>query len=304
MAPRTHTRQASRFASHPLGVGLALLAPSLVVLLAIRVYPLFSGIWLALTNRSLLRPNSTRFVGLENIIKIVAGDPDFYKALSFSLVYTLAVVALAFVVGLALAILLNQDVPLRGLFRVLILIPWVVPTAVATSNWLQLMNDQFGLINHFLLATHLVRKPVLFVADPRVARITVIVFSTWKALPFMSITLLAGLQSIPRELYESARIDGAGALRSFAAITIPLLRNVTNIGVTLMSIWTFNNFEDIYLLTGGGPIDATQILPILSYNTAFFRGYMGYAAAISTVMALLLFVLTLPFVRQERNIYS
>jgi multiple sugar transport system permease protein len=302
MDPRI--RHGSRFASHPLGVGLALLAPSLVVLLAIRIYPLFSGIWLALTNRSLLRPNATRFVGLENILKIVGGDPDFYKALSFSLVYTVAVVALAYLIGLALAILLNQDVPLRGLFRVLILIPWVVPTAVAASNWLQLMNDQFGLINHFLRSTGLVHKPVLFVADPHMARMTVIVFSTWKALPFMSITLLAGLQSIPRELYESARIDGAGAIRGFAAITVPLLRNVTIIGVTLMSIWTFNNFEDIYLLTEGGPIDATQILPILSYNTAFFRGFMGYAAAISTVMALLLFVLTLPFVQHERNIYS
>jgi multiple sugar transport system permease protein len=155
-----------------------------------------------------------------------------------------------------------------------------------------------------LRSTGLFSKPVLFVADPATARLTVIVFSTWKALPFMSITLLAGLQSIPRELYESARIDGAGGLRSFASITVPLLRNVTIIAVTLMSIWTFNNFEDIYLLTEGGPIDATQILPILSYNTAFFRGHMGYAAAISTVMALLLFLLTLPFVRRERNIYT
>ncbi|MDR2369987.1 MAG: sugar ABC transporter permease, partial [Treponema sp.] len=142
-----------------------------------------------------------------------------------------------------------------------------------------------------------ISSPILFLADPLLARISVCFTGAWKSFPFMMIVLLSGMQGIPDELYESAAIDGAGFFRSFRYITVPMLKNVSIIATVLMFIWTFNNFENIYLLTKGGPANATFVLPILSYYTAFFRSQLGYASAISTLMLVVLLGMALIYMR-------
>jgi ABC-type sugar transport system permease subunit len=246
---------------------------------------------------SVRRPNAAAFNGLDNFIRILTKDKEFYGTLGFSFLSTLAVVVIAYVFGMCFALLLNRDIKFRGFFRALILIPWIIPPVVAATNWSWLLNDQIGFVNFVLRKWGLVDKPILFLADPVLARLTVCFTGAWKSFPFMMIVLLSGMQGIPDELYESASIDGAGFFRSFLHITVPMLRPVTMISTVLMFIWTFNNFENIYLLTKGGPANATFVLPILSYYTAFFRSQLGYASAISTLMLVVLLFMALVYMR-------
>jgi multiple sugar transport system permease protein len=199
--------------------------------------------------------------------------------------------------GMCFALLLNRPIKFRGFFRAMILIPWIIPPIVAATNWTWLLNDQLGFINLILRQWGFIDRPILFLADPVIARITVCFTGAWKSFPFMTIVLLSGMQGISGELYESASIDGAGFFRSFLHITVPMLKPVTMISTVLMFIWTFNNFENIYLLTKGGPANATFVLPILSYYIAFFRSQLGYASAISTLMLVILLALALLYMR-------
>ncbi len=156
------------------------------------------------------------------------------------------------------------------------------PDLVGERNLL--LNDQFGFINVVLMQIGLIRKPILFMATEGMARVTVIAFGVWKSMPFMMIVLLAGLQTIPGDLYEAAMMDGVRPIRTLFIITLPLLRNVTIVALLLMTMWTYNNFENIYLLTQGGPGNATNVFSIYSYVTAFLRMRLGYSSAVSVIM--------------------
>jgi multiple sugar transport system permease protein len=278
-------------------LGYRLLIPASLLILLISIYPLFRGITLGFMSYSIRRARAAKFNGLENFIRILGSDKEFYGTLLFSFLYAFAVVAISYVLGMCFALLLNRDIKLRGLFRALILIPWIIPPVVAATNWTWLLNDQLGFINLTLRKWGLISSPILFLADPRLARISVCFTGAWKSFPFMMIVLLSGMQGIPDELYESASIDGAGFFRSFRHITVPMLKNVSIIATVLMFIWTFNNFENIYLLTKGGPANATFVLPILSYYTAFFRSQLGYASAISTLMLVVLLGMAIIYMR-------
>ena len=265
-------------------LGYKMLVPATLLILLISVYPLLRGIFLGFMNYNLQKPNKIAFNGIDNFIKIFTKDKEFWGVLSFTFVYTFAVVIISYFSGLAFALLLNRDIKFRGLFRALILIPWIIPPAVAATCWQWLLSDQFGLINNILKAINATDKSLLFLADQKLARVTVIVTSAWKSFPFMMITLLSGLQTIPEDLYEAASIDGANLWQRFCAITMPMLQSVTIVCTTLMFIWTFNNFENIYLLTQGGPNKATYVLSIFTYYTALMRSNIGYASAISIVL--------------------
>lgn len=263
--------------------GYRLLTPSIVLFLLISVYPLLSGVWMSFTNRNLMRPDHTKFIFLKNYIELFQ-DSEFLGSLAFTFIYTTLVVFISYIVGLALALALNKDIKGRAVYRTVFLLPWIIPSVVAMTNWSWILNDQFGFINTFLEKIHLIDHPILFLADYRFIRSTVIIVSVWKAMPFMMITLLAGLQSVPTELYEAASIDGAGGIRMLRSIILPLIWPVSFISITLNFIWTINNFENIWLLTGGGPSGHTFTLPIYSYYTAFFRQDLSYAATIATTL--------------------
>jgi multiple sugar transport system permease protein len=281
-------------------LGYALLIPASVMILLISVYPLLNGIYLSMKNRHLLRPNQNDFVFFSNYAKLMQ-DKEFFSVLAFSFAYTFFVVLFSYIAGFCLALLLNRNMRFRGVYRALILIPWVIPPVVAMTNWLWILNAQIGIVNVTLKNLGLIENPVLFFGSSSVTRVTVIFVSAWKAIPFMMITLLAGLQGIPGEMYEALRIDGAGFLQSLWYLTLPLLKSVSFISTTLMFIWTFNNFENIWLLTRGGPNDATFVLSILSYFTAFYRSNISYAATIATTMMAVMLLLSILYLRLLRT---
>ncbi len=277
-------------------LGYAMLVPASLMILLISCYPLLNGIFLGFRHYNLLKPKKQGFAGLANYVKAFS-DKEFWNVLGFTFLYTIMVVLIAYVVGMIMAMLLNRNIKGRGLFRALALVPWIIPPAVAAINWSWLFNDQVGLLNHLIKQLPWASKGVLFVADPQVARITVIWTSAWKSLPFMMITLLAGLQAIPTDLYEAAEIDGANFRQRFTYVTMPQLSSVTTVCTTLMFIWTFNNLENIYLLTRGGPNQATFVLSILTYYTAFMRSDIGYASSISTILLVVLVCVLMVYVR-------
>lgn len=283
-------------------LGYKLLIPASLLIGAISIFPLVRGISLSFMSYSIRRGmRGAKFNGIDNFIRILTADPEFYSTLLFSFAYAFAVVAIAYFFGMCFALLLNRDIKFRGFFRAMILIPWIIPPVVAGTNWTWLLNDMLGFVNVTLVKWGLISRPILFLADPILARLTVCLTGAWKSFPFMTIVLLSGMQGIPDELYEAASIDGAGFFRSFWRITLPMLKPVSMISTVLMFIWTFNNFENIYLLTKGGPANATFVLPILSYYTAFFRSQLGYASAISTLLLVVLLFLALIYMRILRT---
>lgn len=275
---------------HDKRMGYWLLVPATIMLVLISVVPLCYGIFLGFTNRHFLKPEQRDFVGLKNFIDLIH-DSEFIGVLGFSIFYTVMVVLLSYLVGLVLALVLSRDIKFRGIYRVLFLIPWVVPSVVVMTNWMWVLNDQIGFVNTTLQALHIIKSPILFFADPGMARMTVIMIGFWQSTPFMMITLLSGLQSIPKDMYEAAKIDGAGFFKSLWYLTLPMIKSVSFISITLMFIWTFNNFDKIWLLTKGGPNNATFTLPILSYFTAFYRSNISYAAAIATTIMVVMLIL-------------
>jgi multiple sugar transport system permease protein len=282
-------------------LGYKMAAPSIILVAMISIYPLLYGITLSFQSYYLLRVNKPRgFIGLENY-KTLLHDSEFFGVLSYTLIYTISIVVIGYLFGLFLALLLNRKIRGRGIYRALVLLPWVVSPAIAATNWIWLLNDRVGVINRTLLRLGIISEPILFLVSTEVARITVILTGVWKGFPFFTIVILAGLQSIPNDLYESAYMDGAGFWKALRYITLPMIKNISIVATTLMFIWNFNNFENIYLLTEGGPINATFTLPILTYYTAFYRTNMGYASTVGTGMLIVLLFAALLYLRALRR---
>lgn len=272
--------------------GLILLLPSALIFLLVSVYPLCTGLILSFQNNSLFSSGQANFIGIQNFISILSTDTEFRDDFLFTIVYTISVVAIAYLLGLGFSLLLNLDVPCRTLFRVLILIPWVISPAVSSMSWSWLLSDRYGIFNIFLKNIGIIDESILFLADKFLAKITVIIVGAWRNFPFMTVVLLAGLQGISKDYYEAANIDGANAWQRFCYVTLPQLKNVSVVTLTLVTIWTFNNFDNIYMLTKGGPAQSTEVLPILTYNNAFFRGNISYASAMATIMLIIMLLVS------------
>ena len=272
--------------------GLILLLPSALIFLLVSVYPLCTGLILSFQNNSLFSSDQANFIGIQNFISILSTDTEFRDDFLFTIVYTISVVTIAYLLGLGFSLLLNLDVPCRTLFRVLILIPWVISPAVSSMSWSWLLSDRYGIFNIFLKNIGIIDESILFLADKFLAKITVIIVGAWRNFPFMTVVLLAGLQGISKDYYEAASIDGANAWQRFCYVTLPQLKNVSVVTLTLVTIWTFNNFDNIYMLTKGGPAQSTEVLPILTYNNAFFRGNISYASAMATIMLIIMLLVS------------
>ena len=277
-----------------------LLAPASIVLLGIRMWPLLQGLGSSFTNRRLLGGGNLRFIWFENYIRLF-GDREYWSVASFTIIYTLGVVLASYLLGLVIALLMNMDIKHRGIFRTILMIPWVIPSVVVAYIWRYALNDQLGIINIMLRSIGLIDVPVGFLASIFSAQISVILVAAWRNYPFMGLVLLAGLQNVSQEIKEAARIDGANVFQVFWHVVWPELRGVTVMCTTLMFIWTFNNFDHIFLLTGGGPNRATNILSILAYQEAFMRGNMGYASSMASFMLLFMLVVTTVYMKLIRG---
>lgn len=264
------------------------LVPAVGCLALVLVYPVLANIGYSFTNKSFMFPDIA-FVGLRNYGDILGDDVfGFWAALRVSVFWTIGTVALQFLVGLGAALLLNQEVPGQRFFRVALLVPWAFPVIVYAMIWRWMLNDQGGVITWLAMALGLMPEPIFLLGQPDLALPTVVAVAVWYGYAFMAASLLAGLQSIAEEYYEVAKIEGATVWQQFRHVTVPFLRPVIAVVVVLRTIWVFNAFELIYLLTSGGPNGATLTLPLLAYNLGWQQFLPGKAAAVSVMM---LFVL-------------
>jgi multiple sugar transport system permease protein len=236
------------------------------------------------------------FVGFGNYATL-AGSPEFWRSLLNTLIWTVCTLTLQIVLGVAVALMLHQQMWFRAMARSLILFPYFVSTVVAVLVWRWLFNDLYGVMNHVLLIAGLIRAPVDWLGSMPNAMVSVILVGAWKYFPFVVIAVLARLQTIPEPLYEAAKIDGAGPIARFFDVTLPQLRDVLLVVILLRAIWDFKEFDLIYLLTGGGPIIGTQTLPLMVYKDAFGLNDMGRASAVAVSMMLAMLVFMLIYLR-------
>lgn len=273
-----------------------LFAPSIAVLLLVVAYPLLRSVVLSFFEYDLLRPTSRPFVGLQNY-QDLARDPIFWQALKNTLIFNTFTVIGGFLLGLALALLLNTEIRFRQFFRGLALMPWVVPYVVIGFLFLFMFNQKIGVVNYTLAQLGIIERFLPWFSDPQLALAAVILASIWNQFPFHMLTMLAGLQTIPAELEEAARIDGAGSVQVFRHITLPWLRNIIVISTTLMMIQNFNNFAIIWTMTEGGPLRATTTFVIYVFRKAFVDFEFGAASAIGIVWLLVLTVFAAFYIR-------
>ncbi|HVX80754.1 MAG: carbohydrate ABC transporter permease [Devosia sp.] len=263
-----------------------LVLPSVLLVACLNLLPLAQGVITSLQAQNMTRPDPNAFVGLKHYVDALLYQTDFWSSLGKTFVWTFGSVIGAYVLSLGLATLLNLDIRFRNFFRAIFLIPWVVPDVVTALIWRWLYNDDYGVFNFVLHLMHL--PSVHWLPDPRLAMMSVIIAQIWKLYPLMTVVLLAALQNVPKELHEAASLDGAGAWQRFWYVTLPNIRTAS-IAITLLTgIWTFQNFDLVYLLTGGGPADATEILPTFIYQKAFYTLDLGYASALGILMLLII----------------
>ena len=262
-------------------LGLILMVPAVTVLVVFIAYPFCLGIWYSLTDARI--GVTGHFVGLNNFITNTQNG-IFQQTLKNTFVYTAITTVFKLALGMALALLMNQHFRCRNLVRAALLLPWIIPTALSTLAWLWIFDSTYGIISWMLKSAGLIQKNIPFLGDPILAMGSVIAVNIWRGTPFFAISLLAGLQTIPQDLYEAAAIDGASAAQRFRRVTLPLIMPVLTI-VTLFSIiWTFADFQLVYVLTRGGPANSTHLLATYAYNIGMTAGELGNGAAISLWM--------------------
>jgi multiple sugar transport system permease protein len=272
--------------------GYILLAPALIIILGLNLYPTISGVLTAFTNQSLLDPFNWAFVGFANFQKLF-GDPVFRISLVHSLVLTGLAVSLQVVLGLILAHLLIEQVPGIQFFRSIGMIAWVLPIIASVVMFRFITLPNYGFINILLNdlgVGHLARN---WFGDEKYAFVLILIMHLWRNVPFYAISFMAAMQAIPSDLYEAARIDGASTWRQFYHVTLPNLRYIILVMVVLHVTFTFNNFDFVYLSTGGGPVNSTEVLPTFIYKQAWNGYELGYASAGGVVMLVVLVVLAL-----------
>src|SRR5436305_4067631 len=276
-----------------------MMALPLAFLAALVGYPFFYAIVLSLQNRPVAQPGT--FVGLKNFVTDIH-DPVFWRVAFNTFVYTSVATLLKMVGGLGLALAMNQHFRMKNLVRALLLLPFIVPTVLSTVAWMWMLDPAFSVVNRLLIGLGMPRPGPSWLGNPYLAMGSIIVINTWRGLPFYGITLLAGLQTVPPELYEAATIDGAGGWQRFRYVTLPLLQPIILI-VTLFSvIFTFADFQPVYVLTHGGPPNATQLFATYAFDIGMGAGQLGLGASVALMMlpalALLILALTLYMRRQ------
>jgi ABC-type sugar transport system permease subunit len=297
LVKRTVWRSSARqFLTPDLRMTLLLLLPSLILMIVVIGYPMIQGFWYSFTNGSLLKAG--KFVGLRNYGKLLT-DPSFWHALRFSLYFAVANIVGCYSLGLGLALLLQKDFPGRGLFRVLLLLPWIVPSLVAIVSWRWMINDDKALFNQIIVFFG--GDPVYFLSSSNWTIAMVIVIKIWRSFPFMLLSLLAALQTIDRTLYEAADIDGATKWQSFRHVTMPAISGISVVLCLLMTVWTVNDFDTPWLLAQGGPANATENLVVLAYRYTFARNDVGMGAAVSFVTLAILMVIFTVVLRLQRE---
>lgn len=267
-----------------------LVAPAVFILVAVAFYPIIAAVWLSF-HRMILVFHEQRFIGLSNYAFLLT-DARFWTALGNTSYFALVAVAVEFLLGLGFALLLNTTFPGKGLFRAAILVPWAIPTVVSAKLWAWLFNPDYGLVTQMLPGTD-----VNWLGMPAYAMHAAILVDVWKTTPFVALLLLAGLQTIPQDLYKAAQVDGAGAFRSFWSITLPLLKPTIAVTLLFRTLDAFRVFDAVYVLTEGGPANTTETLSIYAYKTLMRAGDFGYGSALAVMTFLCVMAISAVYIK-------
>ena len=262
-------------------LGFIFMLPGSTLLLLFLTYPLGLGTWLGFTDTKVGRAG--QFVGLDNFV-FLYGDAVARLSLFNTLFYTVVASSIKFALGLWLAILLNQNIPVKSFIRAVVLLPFIVPTALSAIAFWWIYDAQFSVVSWALMKMGWIHSYIDFLGDPWMARMSTIIANIWRGVPFVAICLLAGLQTIPPSLYEAAAIDGARPGQQFWYVTLPLLTPIIAVVMTFSVLFTFTDFQLIYVLTRGGPLNATHLMATLSFQRAIPGGALGEGAALATAM--------------------
>ena len=273
-------------------LGYALLVPLALVLFFLLAYPIFVA--LRMTFQDKVLGMSAEFIGFKNYTDLLFHDQFFWSVVRNGLVFTIGSVSLKLVIGMAMALVLNRPIVARGFFRGLLLMPWVAPTVVSALAW-RWMLDLQGVVNYLLQQTGIIQVGIPWLARPETAMLSLVLVNAWRGFAFFGVTLLAGLQTISQELYEAAEVDGASSVQRFRHITLPGLRTVILVATTLSTIWTFNDFNIVWLLTRGGPGNRTDVFATYTYKLAFESNRFGYGQTVTVLLApvLIIFIMVL-----------
>ena len=277
------------------GIGYLFVMPLVVLVLLLIAYPLGSAVYLSLTEKYVGYP--PRFVGLKNYVELT-GDPVFRKVVWNSAVFTVASVTVKLVIGLLMALSLHKALFARRLVRGILLLPWVVPTVITALAWHWMFDALRGFINVSLETLGLISEPIAWLGQPATAMMAVVVVNIWRGFPFFGVSLLAGLQAIPADLYEAAAVDGASATQRFRHVTLPGLRPVILVTALISTIFTLNDFNIVYVMTRGGPGIATHILATYTYEVGFQALRWGRAVAVSMYLMPLVVVMIVVLARR------
>lgn len=269
-------------------IGFILVLPALVLFAIVIMYPLLNSMYIGLLDKSLIWGGDD-FVGLKNVQRVL--ERDFFDLLTTTLTFTVGATILPFLIGFITALLLNAPIKGIGLLRGIFLLPWLIPTVVVSFLWMWIFNANYGVINGILRNLGLISENINFLGGQSTAMLAVIIAKSWNTFPWITIMILAGLQTIPAELYEAASIDGASKLQQFWSVTVPQLQGVITTVILLSFIWNFQHFETLYVMTSGGPAGSTTTFSVAVYQEAFEAFDLGMAGAIGLLWMALLSVI-------------
>lgn len=267
-------------------INLVFVLPAMLIVFLLLVYPIISSVYFSFTSKNLIRPYY-KWIWFDNF-KFVLTNPEFYHAFLTSIKWTVLSITGQLLVGFIAALSLNRIPKFSGFYRTLLIIPWAFPAIVIAFSWKWILNDVYGFIPNLFTQLHITKENINFLADPKTAFWIVLFINIWFGAPLFMVNILAALKTIPREQYEAAIVDGASSFQVFRYITIRHIRGVIGLLVVLRTIWVFNNFDLLYLLTGGGPSDLTTTLPIYAYKTGWNLKRLGTASAVTILLLLFL----------------
>jgi multiple sugar transport system permease protein len=281
LAPELRPNWLERLQDNRNRLGLLFMLPAAAILLVFLTYPLGLGVWLGLTDTTIGK--SGEFVGLANYASL-ASDQVFWLSVFNTFLYTIVASVFKFALGLWLALLLNQHLPFKGFIRAIVLLPWIVPTVLSAIAFWWIYDSQFSIVSWALKRFGAIDHYIDFLGDPNNARAATIAANIWRGVPFVAISLLAGLQTIPQSLHEAATLDGATARQRFFHITLPMLSPIIAVVMTFSVLFTFTDFQLIYVLTRGGPLNATHLMATLAFQRGVSGGQLAEGAAIAAAM--------------------
>lgn len=283
---------------------LLMLLPAAASILLVSVYPTLKTMWMSFYDKQLLRKTEP-FIGLSNYITALK-NPDTWQIILNTLFFSLVSLILGVALAMFIAVKLIKPYPGKGFFRAMFLIPWVTPPLVASFVWRTILSANFSPLNSILLKLGWIKVPISFLESTEtcfgflsVPLIMITIINVWSIFPFLMVMFIAGLQTVPKELYEAATMDGAGKIRSFWKITVPCIRPVISVSVLLELIWQFNNFNISYMVTQGGPLGLTKLLAVEVYQQAFTNFKYGYASAVSVIMMCIALVPAVFYIRSS-----